>query len=119
MTNGIPRASGFRTSFVIFPSSFVICFRRSQRISPCANLTNNMHDPRFDKLAHGLVNFSTKLGKGDKVLIDTFDVPDEMTIALIRAARAAGAIPLVQTQHTRITREIALGAEEEQIELMN
>jgi aminopeptidase len=78
-----------------------------------------MHDPRFDKLAHGLVNFSTKLGKGDKVLIDTFDIPDEMTIALIRATRAAGAIPLVQTQHTRITREIALGAEDEQLELMN
>jgi aminopeptidase len=78
-----------------------------------------MHDPRYDKLAHGLVNFSTKLGKGDKVLIDTFDIPDEMTIALIRAARAAGAIPLVQTQHTRLAREIALGAVDEQLELMN
>src|SRR5688572_17959187 len=78
-----------------------------------------MHDPRFDKLAHGLVNFSTKLAKGEKVLIDAFDIPDEMTVALIRAARAAGAIPLVQTQHARITREIALGADEEQLDLMN
>ena len=33
-----------------------------------------MHDPRFDKLAHGLVNFSTKLTKGEKVLIDGFDI---------------------------------------------
>ena len=35
-----------------------------------------MHDPRFDKLAHGLVNFSTKLTKGEKVLIDAFDIRD-------------------------------------------
>jgi aminopeptidase len=78
-----------------------------------------MHDPRFDKLAHGLVNFSTKLGEGDKVLIDAFDIPDEMTIALVRAARTVGAIPLVQNQHTRVSREIALGATDEQLELMN
>ena len=43
-----------------------------------------MHDPRFDRLAHGLVTFSTKLQKGERVLIDAFDIPPEMTIALIR-----------------------------------
>ena len=48
-----------------------------------------MHDPRFDKLAKGLVSFSTELRKGEKVLIDAFDIPAEMTIALVRAARAA------------------------------
>jgi aminopeptidase len=37
------------------------------------------------------------------------DVPDEMTVALIRAARGAGAIPIVETRHTRVNREITLG----------
>src|ERR1700729_3191464 len=76
-----------------------------------------MHDPRFDKLAHGLINFSTKLGQGDKVLIDAADIPAEMTIALIRAARAAGALPLAQTQQVRVSRELAMGAQEEQFEI--
>ncbi|HEX8309736.1 MAG TPA: aminopeptidase [Chthoniobacteraceae bacterium] len=76
-----------------------------------------MHDPRFDKLAHGLVNFSTRLGAGDKVLIDSFEIPDEMTVSLIRAARAAGAVPFVQTHHSRVAREMALGAQEEQLDV--
>jgi hypothetical protein len=29
------------------------------------------------------------------------DVPDEFSIELIRAARAVGAIPLVEARHTR------------------
>jgi aminopeptidase len=76
-----------------------------------------MHDPRFDKLAHGLVNFSTQLKKGEKVLIDAFDIPPEMTVALIRAARIAGAVPLVQTHQARVAREMGLGAQEEQLEI--
>jgi len=76
-----------------------------------------MHDPRLDKLARGLVGFSTRLEKGDKVLIDAFDIPDEMTIALIRAARAAGAVPFVQTHHARVGREMSLGAQEEHLDV--
>jgi len=76
-----------------------------------------MHDPRFDKLAHGLINFSTKLTKGEKVLIDAFDIPAEMTVALIRAARDAGAVPLVQTHQARVSREMAMGAQEAQLEV--
>jgi aminopeptidase len=34
------------------------------------------------------------------------DVPDEFAIQLMRAVRKAGAIPLVETRHTRISREI-------------
>jgi len=46
------------------------------------------------------------------VLIDVADVPDEFSIELMRAARAAGAIPLIEVRHTRITREILRGANE-------
>src|SRR5260370_7558965 len=76
-----------------------------------------MHEPRFDKLAHGLVNFSTNRGKGEKVLIDAFDIPPEMSVALIRAARDAGAVPLVQVHQSRITREMAMGAQEAQLDI--
>ncbi|MDB6152479.1 MAG: peptidase aminopeptidase [Chthoniobacteraceae bacterium] len=78
-----------------------------------------MHDPRYDKLARLLVSHSTRLQKDEKVLIDAFEIPDEMTIALIRAARDAGAVPLVQTHHARISREMALGAQEEQLDITN
>ncbi len=67
-----------------------------------------MKDERFDKLASLLVNYSTDLKKNEKVMIESFDAPDEMTLALIRAARKAKAIPFVQLQHARILRELAL-----------
>ena len=70
-----------------------------------------MNDPRFDLLAKNLVSFSTALKPGETVLLDMFDVPDEMAVALIRAVRAAGAVPLVQVHHGRVNREMALGAQ--------
>lgn len=71
-------------------------------------------DPRFTELADGLTGFSTALKKGERVLIDAFDVPDAMVVALVRAVRARGAHPLVQVHRARITRELTLGATEEQ-----
>ncbi len=71
-------------------------------------------DPRISQLAEGLVAFSTELKKGERVLIDAFDVPDAMVIALVRATRAKGAHPYVQIHRARVTREIMVGAAEEQ-----
>src|SRR3979490_1524390 len=76
-----------------------------------------MHDARFDKLAKLLVEYSTRLRRNENVLIEAFDVPDEMTIALIRAVRKAGAIPFVQVQRARIGRELALEASDRQLTL--
>jgi aminopeptidase len=76
-----------------------------------------MHDARFDKLAKLLVEYSTRLKRNENVLIEAFDVPDEMTISLIRAARKAGAIPFVQVQRARIGRELALEASDRQLTL--
>ena len=67
-----------------------------------------MQDARLDKLASLLVDYSTALKRNEKVLIEAFDAPEEMTIALIRAARKAKAIPFVQLQRARVTRELAL-----------
>jgi aminopeptidase len=65
-----------------------------------------MTDPRYKKLAKTLVEYSTALGKGDRVLLDMIDVPDEFSVELIRATRAVGAVPLIEVRHTRVTREI-------------
>jgi len=65
-----------------------------------------MTDTRYKKLATLLIEYSTKLKKGERVLLDMIDVPDEFTIELMRTARRAGAIPIVEVRHTRINREI-------------
>src|SRR5213595_2428071 len=77
-----------------------------------------MHDARFDKLAKLLVEYSTRLKRNENVLIEAFDVPDEMTIALIRAVRKAGAIAFVRIQRARIGRELALEASDRQLTLI-
>jgi aminopeptidase len=71
-----------------------------------------MTDPRYQKLAKLLVNYSTVLKKGDRILLDMIDVPDEFTIELIRAVRRAGAIPFAEVRHTRVSRELLLGTNE-------
>src|SRR5271154_796681 len=67
-----------------------------------------MTDPRYTKLARLLVNYSAALKKGDRILLDMIDVPDEFSIELIRAVRAAGGTPLVEVRHTRVSRELLL-----------
>jgi len=71
-------------------------------------------DHRLEKLAAGLTGFSCDLKKGERVLIDAYDVPDAIVISLVRSARACGAHPIVQLHRARITRELMLGAEEAQ-----
>jgi aminopeptidase len=76
-----------------------------------------MHDARFDKLARLLVGYSIRLKRNENVLIEAFDIPDEMAIALVRAVRKAGGVPFVQLQHARVSRALALGATERQLTL--
>ncbi|TVP79288.1 MAG: aminopeptidase [Puniceicoccaceae bacterium] len=73
-------------------------------------------DINFSKLAAVLTGFSTKLKKGERVLIDAFDIPDAMVIALVRAARERGAVPFVNLQRARISRELVNGLDVEQFE---
>jgi aminopeptidase len=68
-----------------------------------------MTDPRYKKLAKLLVTYSTQIKKGDHALLDMIDVPDEFSIELMRAVRAAGGTPLVELRHTRVSRELLLG----------
>lgn len=72
-------------------------------------------DARYEKLADVLVKHSTALKAGETVLIEASDVPDNMVIALLRAVRRVKALPFVQLQRGRVTREMALGAVKEQV----
>jgi aminopeptidase len=77
-----------------------------------------MHDDRFDKLAKVLVEYSIRLKRNETVLIEAFDIPDEMTIALIRAVRDAGGVPFAQAYHARVNRALALEASDRQLNLL-
>jgi len=77
-----------------------------------------MTDPRYTKLAKMLVEYSTSLKKGDRVLLDMVDVPDEFSIALMQAARAAGATPIIEVRHTRINREVLRNTNSEHARLV-
>ena len=77
-----------------------------------------MTDPRYEKLAKLLINYSVELKKGDKILIDVSDVPEAFTIELMRAARKAGGTPIVETRSTRIGRETLRAMTEEQAKLI-
>jgi len=73
-------------------------------------------DPNYDKLAAVLTGHSTKLLKGERVLIDAFDIPDAMVVALVRSARERGAVPFVNIQSARVSRELANGVVPDQYE---
>jgi len=77
-----------------------------------------MHDERFNKLAKLLVEYSIRLKRNETVLIEAFDIPDEMTVALVRAARNAGGIPFAQVYHARVNRALALEASDRQLNVM-
>ncbi|MCG8475116.1 MAG: aminopeptidase [Cytophagales bacterium] len=77
-----------------------------------------MKDPRIEKLAHGLVNYSCELKPGEKVLIENFGLQKELVCALVREAYNAGAQPFVSTKDLEVERVLRLGAGKEQFERM-
>ena len=78
-----------------------------------------MHDARIDALARQLVRYSTSLKKGEKVLLDLYDAPESIGLALIREVRAKGALPFLRIHQASLTREMLKGAEEEQYTILS
>ena len=74
-----------------------------------------MTDPRITRLAELLINHSTRLQKGEHVLIEAFDVPEQIVLELIRAARRAGGHPHVALRNTRIMRALTADAAEQNL----
>ncbi|MBL9134298.1 MAG: aminopeptidase [Verrucomicrobiales bacterium] len=77
-----------------------------------------MTDPRYTKLAKLLVEYSTQIQQGDVVLLDMIDVPDEFSVELMRAVRAAQGVPLIEVRRTRVTREVMRGTDETHAKLL-
>ena len=69
-----------------------------------------MKDERIVKLAHNLVNYSVAAKKGDKVLVEAFDVPYPLVTELVKAIYAVGAQAFVTNIDTRVRAELLKGA---------
>ncbi len=72
-----------------------------------------MKDERIIKLANNLINYSCKLQKGEKILIEAYGVPIEMVTALIDAVYKVGGLPFVELYDNRVKRAILNGLTEE------
>jgi aminopeptidase len=77
-----------------------------------------LKDPRIQKLAHNLINYSVKLQKGEKVLIENFGLQQELVTALVKEAYAAGGYPFVSLKDHQVDRALLLGGQEEQFGMM-
>jgi aminopeptidase len=64
-----------------------------------------------------LVGHSIRLAQGERVLIETFDVPDAFAALLVRRAAAAGALPLLSQKRGAVLRAIYAAAPAEAIQL--
>jgi aminopeptidase len=77
-----------------------------------------MPDPRHEKLASLLVEYSCGLGPGDEVLIEAVDVPHDFVALLVRTAAGVGARPLVTLKSQTVWRALLHAATEEQMRLI-
>jgi aminopeptidase len=77
-----------------------------------------MKDPRIQKLAKNLINYSVQLQPGEKVLIENFGLQRELVTALVKEAYEAGGYPFVTLKDAAVDRSLLMGAQEEQYEMM-
>ncbi|TKC15850.1 aminopeptidase [Robertmurraya kyonggiensis] len=77
-----------------------------------------MRDPRIETLAKNLINYSVRLQKGEKVLIENFGLQRELVTALVNEAYKAGGYPFVLLKDNIVDRALLLGAGEEQYNMM-
>lgn len=76
-----------------------------------------MKDPRIEKLAKLLINYSVSLKKGEKILIEAFDVDYMLVAELVKEVYRVGGYPFVEMVNNRVQREILMGAGEEECKL--
>ncbi len=76
-----------------------------------------MVDPRMKKLADVLVGYSTKVQPGERVLIDAYDIPPEMTAVLVDRVVEAEGLPFVNTHQAIVRRKLILRGTDEQMEI--
>jgi aminopeptidase len=77
-----------------------------------------MHDPRINQLADLLLDHSCRVERGERVLIEAFDLPDATLVCrLIEGVAARGAVPLVSWKSNAVLRALYQTATEESMKL--
>jgi aminopeptidase len=77
-----------------------------------------MHDPRIDQLADLLLDHSCRVARGERVLIEAFDLPDATLVCrLIEGAAERGVVPLVSWKSNEVLRSLYRTATEEGMKL--
>lgn len=77
-----------------------------------------MLHPQYEKLANVILDHSTKLQKGENILIEAIDIPEEMVVALVRGASERGGLPFVTLKQSRVLRELYRTASDESMKLI-
>lgn len=77
-----------------------------------------MKDPRIVTLAKNLVNYSCKVKKGEKVLIEAIGLELPLANELVKQVYLAGGIPFVTIKNKDVDRALFMNATEEQMKLM-
>lgn len=78
-----------------------------------------MKDPRYEKLAENLINYSVKLKKDEKILIEYRGNATALVKELVKKAYEAGGHPFINQHDSRIDALILKDIKEEQLVLMN
>lgn len=76
-----------------------------------------MKDPRLNILAKNLVNYSLGVKKGEKVLIEAYEVDAEFVVELVREVYAVGGYPFVEIFDRKILRALYMGTSKEHVQL--
>ncbi|HBE80572.1 MAG TPA: aminopeptidase [Firmicutes bacterium] len=75
-----------------------------------------MKDPRMEKMAGGLINYSVKLHKGEKILVEVIDSGIPLALAVVKEAYRVGGIPYTMVRNKQLDRQFMVGANQEQLE---
>ena len=76
-----------------------------------------MKDSRVARLADVLVGYSTRVQPGERVLIEAYDIPDEVITTLVERVAEAGGLPFVTAKRNKVLRSLYRNATEEQMRL--
>ena len=76
-----------------------------------------MRDPRLDKLADSLLDYSLELQPGEKLGIDGESEARDLMVALVEAAYRRGAVPFVEMGDSKLRRAWLMSATREQLDL--
>ncbi len=77
-----------------------------------------MKDPRIEKLANNLINYSCELQPGEKVLIEVFGDGLPLAKELIKEAYKAGGVPFLSIKNNELLRTLLDECNEEQMKAM-